>query len=420
MDLIRLDDTSFYPDVDALVEGYDSLIWTERFLEAGEFELHTSDIAYIHDAIPVDSLVSHRDTREVMIVESHNITEDDDGNTELVVKGRSLESFLEQRVLDIRSGKTIRMLKQYTSVGAAEVLVWNAFCNPNSGAHSNVITDQSDHDPDDRIPNTRVTESTRSGYTLKQWHLEAGYVYSKLLEILAFDDLGIRCRRPIGIETDYDTTEVMVVTVDTDGTGNVNRTSTPDVDKLLFNIYDGTDRTLGQLDVDPIVFSKDLGQLVRPEYLFTKANNKNIGFVTSALIGDYFYPDAGARALLTGLKRRVLFIDIGDTYSSDPDPDAGFPEDIHGAPYDSAGDYIPTYVHAEDKSEAMIKRRRNTFYFNCESSPDDKIQYKRDYFLGDKVTLLADYGVQKTAVVNEYIRTEDETGDRGYPTLAIN
>jgi hypothetical protein len=43
----------------------------------------------------------------------------------------------------------------------------------------------------------------------------------------------------------------------------------------------------------------------------------------------------------------------------------------------------------------------------------------QDYYLGDQVTLIADYGVSQTMQVEEVIRIQDADGDRTYPTLTV-
>lgn len=418
MDLIKLDGTTFLPALGGLIEGYSSLIWTERYLQNGEFELTTYDITETKNALPEDTLLSIRNSREVMIVESRTISWDQEGKRVLVVRGRTLETFLEQRVIDGISGKAYRLQKQYSSVGAAEILIWNALCNPNSGPHSDVVSDGSYHDPNDRIFNTRVSESTTPGQPAKTWHVETGYVYPKVLEILASDDLGIRTIRPRGNPAVDDPQHRTIISVATDGTGIITRTDTTNVKKLLFDIYDGVDRTTGQTAREPVVLSYDDDDLINPEYLWTKANKKNIGYVTSNIVGGYFYFDQGAEDKV-GLARRVLWIDISDKAGDDPDSGSVI-IGLHGEPIQTGPDFIDTYTLAEQRSQSMVKRRRNTFYFNGEANPDSKYAYKTDFYLGDKITLMAGYDTTETAIVSEYIRTEDENGDKGYPTLVIN
>jgi hypothetical protein len=74
--------------------------------------------------------------------------------------------------------------------------------------------------------------------------------------------------------------------------------------------------------------------------------------------------------------------------------------------------------NADDALRAL-KRQRRVSMFTGNISPMAPYQFKRDYNLGDLVTLYGDYGQVEIMMVNEYIRTEDAEGDRGYPGLTL-
>ena len=101
MDFVRLGaaySTSYHPD--QLIEGYISLIWTERFQNPGEFQLKSYDIDRMKDLLPVDTLVSHLETKEVMRVETHLIEmegEGEDATPVITITGRTAYAILEDR-----------------------------------------------------------------------------------------------------------------------------------------------------------------------------------------------------------------------------------------------------------------------------------------------------------------------------------
>lgn len=397
MDLFVLDPDTFYPG--HLIIGYDSLIWTERFLEAGEFELKSYDIPNTLAKLPKKTLVSHRDTREVMMVESCTISTDDDGIKTITVKGRTLETFLEQRVIQMESGHTYKMLQDYSSMGAAEVLIWNALVSTSA---QDVVTNFLERDPLDHVPNLIVTQKVAPGLDTKSWYVETGYVYPKVIEILARDDLGIRCIRPKN-DIDYDDpTIVTKVTVSTSGLdiGTITRDDINNVKKLQINIYDGTDKSEEgtELPNDRIIFSYHQGYLGDPEYLFTINVKKNVGFWATTESFETSYYDLGADTL-EGLDRRYLLIDFGS----------------------DLGTASPAMENsARQKTEARVKRRRAQFFFNASASETIPYSYKGDYDLGDKVTLIAEYGTNVTATITEFVSTEDAEGERGFPTLVVD
>ena len=56
--------------------------------------------------------------------------------------------------------------------------------------------------------------------------------------------------------------------------------------------------------------------------------------------------------------------------------------------------------------------------FSGEILAGNSYKYGIDYSLGDKVTVINEYGIRGTAVVSEITEVEDETGYSIYPTLS--
>ncbi len=70
-----------------------------------------------------------------------------------------------------------------------------------------------------------------------------------------------------------------------------------------------------------------------------------------------------------------------------------------------------------EKGEVALRQTERVELFDGTISAESPYEYTKDYFLGDKVTILAEYDFAQTMRVSEYIRTEDSEGDRGYPGL---
>jgi hypothetical protein len=81
-----------------LVHDIDTKLWVERYRSAGEFKFTGSPTTDLRAALPVGALISHTNTYDIMIVENHEIVEDKTKDPILTISGRSLASFLEQRV----------------------------------------------------------------------------------------------------------------------------------------------------------------------------------------------------------------------------------------------------------------------------------------------------------------------------------
>lgn len=408
MYLYRLGSTIFKP-LD-LIEGWDSLIWTERYREAGEFELRSYNVDEIMTLLPTGdpsvkpSMVCIQDSREAMIVESHEISYDDDHRRVCITKGRTVESFLEQRVFALLSNSPVKMQKGYSDYGAILVIIWNSLVN---STINDVIFGNSNHESTDSIPNLSVTDSTDVSLGNKSWWIESDYVYPKVLDFLSRNNLGIRCIRPNTVGP------LQVVSVDS--TGAITRTSTSNVTDLCVDVYNGHDRTKDQTARNQVIFAESQGHVVGSRYLFSLKNYKNVGYITSGALHGFLYwdtPDGGVTAgdssTWAGLKKRVNLYDGGSKWGAT-------------TPAIGTTKYDDTVAAMTQKAEHKVKRHRKINWYDGELSPDIPYVYNVDYFLGDKVSFIGDYGVSKNVKVAEYTRIHDTTdGERAFPTLLFD
>lgn len=441
MDFVRLGaaySTTYTPD--KLIEGYNSLIWTERFDQFGEFELKSFDIDGLLSQLPEDTLVSHLDTKEVMIVETHSIEmvgEGADARPEITVRGRSAGMILEHRYVNSTYQTKRTMRRTYTAKDALAVLLWQAV-NNNSGKD---VT-RGDTDPDtatelndyswstiDDIPSVMVTDAvpTASAGTARWWQLEQGILWPQFQKIMLDFDLGFRLVRPVSPNPGVGVSVASALAT----RGNITRTSYSDITQLRFEIYQGVDRTA------TVQLSQLQGHVDKPQYLFSKRDYKTMVELMSGTIGVAdVYRDSTEQAY-SGWKRRAMTFDAG-TPELPPQPDK--PDDLGKNPtaaqkdayYDAIAawkikmgkwrnkrDTIYANFRAEQSKKALVelKKARRVNMFSGDMSILSPYQYKTHYNLGDKIMLFGDYGKTAAMIVTEYVRTEDANGDRGYPGL---
>lgn len=360
MDIYRLDPTTY--DSPTLVEGFTSKIWTERYVTPGEFQFQTPKIEEMMAALPIDCLISLRDTEEVMMVDTHLIEEDEDGFDALTVKGVSVDGFFNDRVSSYDFSSTVRptpdpggsyaqpqtiivQLLHYAGVGSTPP-AWPAL-------HSGDI-----------LPNVSVVDgiTTLPGVIYSDG---SGNTQERILKLLGQYGWGIRQIRP----------------------------SSPGND-MVVEIYEGSDLTA------TVNFHVDRGDVTSPSYLISKRNYKTVAYVY-APIGARAVWLPGTSAFTTGFARRVLYVRADDL----TEVPAG------GATADSMLD---------QRGRDELQKYNQTFWFDGEISNLSEYKYKVDYNLGDLVTMRGNYGVSKVMRVNEFIRTEDAKGEEsGYPTLVL-
>lgn len=405
MDVLRLTTQSSSWRVDEIVEGYSSLIWTERYLDHGEFEMKTYKVKETRALIPEGSLITLMDTHEIMMVENHAIDIDDDGIAFLTVTGRSFETFLEQRVLfPPEFNIPWEVFRTYTVSEMASLLAWNALVN-NSAEDPTYAGFTKE--TKDRIPYFMVTDSTTIVSEATEWWLETGYVYPKFRDILTIGGLGVR-----NIRQCNSTGNEMTFNVTTGANrGLVTKVTQANITYTRMDIYNGTNRTKYQSDVPPVIFVYDSGDINNTSYLFSNKDYKTTvlyvtenGNLALPFVGGGFNPYPHFLPPYTGassLSRRVLLMVIGEG------------EELPG------GD--PLYAKfASQYAITELAKHTMTAIFDGVISPNAQQKYGEDYFLGDTVTLMAEYGYENSMMVTEFVRTEDMEGDRGFPTLALN
>ncbi len=439
MDVVRLGErytTNFEPD--ELVEGYSSMIFTERHIEYGDFQLKTYDIANTAALLPEETLISHRETGDVHMVEDHSIDLDELGRPQLVITGRSIDMYIDHRYVESNYNKRRQMRKAYSAMGAAAVLLYNAFDN-NSGKD---VTrgDKDGETPElndyswntlDRIPNVCITDSAVDDGDVREWFLNEGMLGPQLKEILTKGRMGIRIIRPMGTSG-----KVLTVKSALAERGDIVRTQTDDIQMLRFDLYTGLDRTVNQSTNPRVQFRALHDDLDKIKRLVSKKDYKTIVEIISSVGGADVARNATERDF-SGLRRRVMAYDAG-TPDLPPEPQkpAELGKNATRAQREQRQEDMDTWIEkhaiwdnkrdrivadfktANEKAadRELIKARRINM-LSGDISPLAPYKFKVDYNLGDKVTLVDDDGFEQTMVVAEYIRTDDDEGDHGYPGL---
>jgi Siphovirus ReqiPepy6 Gp37-like protein len=391
MDIYRLDPNTYLPN--ALLEGYSSMIWTERHVGRGDFELKTAEVFPTMEFLPEGTLLGLRDSPEIMVVETRSISVDAEGLSELTIVGKTFETFLENRILLAAVYNTPWLTtKAYTPSEVVELLLWTYLVNTTGEDPSRpawVIDNKTG------LPNVVVTDSTTISETPQQWWFEEGAVYPLFQDLMILGDVGIRNIRPNNTTGD-------IIRFDTSRTaarGNVIKTTTSNISQIRLDVYNGTDRSRLQSSREPVMFHYDSGHIDNPSYLFSTTDYKTMATISASFGSVNVYPPSvrERNANATGFDRRVLFIDGGDIGDQD----------------------YNTFVNSlVQKALIELKKHSKVRLFDGAISPVSPYEFRKDYFLGDYVTLLARFGFDQTMRVSEYVRTEDAEGDRGYPGLS--
>lgn len=356
MDFISLD-ANYRPN--KLIEGWESLIWTERYIDNGDFELKTFDIGNTRTLLPLGSCVSLQDTREVCMVESHQIDKDEDGSPLLTVTGRSLETFYENRIT-ITAANPIKN----STTGDTQATTINNNTAPYAATRIMYNGRTNTLDANEVINNVNETFSNdaNSVSDTADRQIARADVYSELKKLLDEDNSGIRCIRPAAASTST----------------------------MTFNVYKYWSGFSPLTNMALDVLSGHFTGALR--YTWSIRDMKTAVYVASNQ--EFVKVFASGASGYSDLQHRVALLDATD---------------ITTKTSTSAG-----MLKARGKS--FLNAHKQTFAFDGKVSPDIPYTYNVDYGLGDRFKIRGDFGAEDTVQVVEYIRAQTKDGEVGYPT----
>lgn len=347
----------------AVIDLYESLIWTDRYAANGDFELVVPSLNQYRRLLVPGTKLALTDSDRVMTIETADIKTDAEGRTLLTATGISLENMLEDRVAT--DGVS------WMTTGAKWVLtgtpgnvcrqIFDLICRQgilNIGDIVPFIQNGSFY------PTGSIAETTSSF----SFEIPMVSVYKAIKDICDQYDLGLRLIR--------------------DG----------DKSKLYFEIYTGDDRTTQQSVRPAVIFSPEFDNLQNISEMTSLADMKNIAYVFSKT-GSLIVYGEGATSDTSGFDRRVLQVD-----ATDSDLPAG----------------AAMNALMLKRGQEALAAHRPLSALDGEISQFSKYKYMRDYRLGDLVEMRNSDGATNLMRVTEQLFVSDAQGDRSYPTLSIN
>ena len=252
-------------DAIKVFDTYNSLIWTDRYNEYGDFEIYTPMTDDILTYMRQGYYLQRKDSDHVMIIESLKVTTDIDEGSNLTVTGRSLESLLERRI--IWGQKTVN---GSLHDGIKTLLTENIISPSNADRKISPFMFQDSTDP------TILALTIDAQYT-------GDNLYETIQKICAERDIGFR------------------VTLN-------------DSKQFVFELYMGVDRSYNQTSNSYVVFSPKFDNLISSNYIESKKPLKNVTLVGGEGEGsERRYTAVGNVA---GISRREIFTDARDISSN--------------------------------------------------------------------------------------------------------
>ncbi|AWN05456.1 minor tail protein [Streptomyces phage Moozy] len=345
----------------AVIDQFESLIWTERFAAFGDFQMDIESTPATRTLLSLGTLLAMNESYRVMMVETIEDELDSDGRRMLSVKGRSIEAILLDRVAKESTSDLTTSPKWSITDEPADVArkIFHDICV------TGVL------DPADVIP--FINEGT---------FLPPGTVAEPI--------------DPITIELDPTTVYDAIEDLCNIWSMGFRMLRNFDASELWFDIYMGSDRTTGQTTLAPVIFTSSLDNLQDIKELKTIDKAKNVAYVYSPAGFLKVYP-VGVDEDVAGFERHVLVVNATDITSETTD--------------------IPGALLQKGMEE--LAKNRVSQSLDGEIAQNSQYKYGVHYNLGDIVEMRTDNSTNNMRVT-EQIFVSDQQGERAYPTLSLN
>jgi hypothetical protein len=362
-----------------VIDEFASVIWTERYYGDSEVELTVPLTTEMIQKISVGSFLSLEGSDEIMILESMNIE-----GGKIKFSGISLLPWLNNRF--VRTSANHEDKHWYLEGGTAGWTLWAIvyyMCCVGSPYLTGAAPTGIDNPQRLAIPGLGLRDYDNSGPTIKVG-VPFGPVYDALREIATSYEIGMQITLDAVSDTSY---------------------------LLGFRNYKGLNRSSAQSENPVVRFSPQMDSFTDIKELQSIAAFKTL--VYSFAPG--LRPEEGQPSLTTvpGLSSLT-----GSQYTGfDLRALQLFADDVTT---DMVGGSQANLVNILN-SRAYDALTTNHFVKTVDGEivPENQFQYGVHYHLGDIIEVEGNTGVVQTARITEYIRSQDNAGEKAYPTVAM-
>ncbi len=221
----------------AIIDAYESLLWTDRYNKPGDFEIYTPVAEFALQYPVAHNYLQIRESEHTMIIEDITIESNVETGNHIKIVGRSLESILDRRII----------WQQTTINGSLQEgikkLITDSIINPSVEAR--------------KISNFVFEDSTDAAIT--ELTMDNQYTGDNLLEV---------------IQTLCEANEIGF------------RIFLDDQNQFVFKLYKGTDRSYRQETLPYVVFKPSFENIVNSNYSDIQSAAKNVTLIAGEGEGD--------------------------------------------------------------------------------------------------------------------------------------
>lgn len=350
-----------------IVDGYESFIWTERFNECGDFSLTVTPDSHVLNSLIYPNYLMLKGSNSLMCIEDYELNQKWQEGDFVTVTGRTIDSILDTR----------RVYYPLTFDNATVQTCLETILNQNVLSPSMVERKYSYIQYGGASPRTTSTQYT--GEFFGEDVLEA------VQTLCGVADCGIQ------MLPDYTTR------------------------KFVLSFYDGTDRSTSQDIIPPVVFSPKYENLIGAKYYKSPLSLANAAVIHGEDLEVKTV--SGEEEITTNVP---MYAYVGNSSLRDRDR---IEISIENTGLSSKRDDENSYSEAEykklleDAANTELSTYKVTETFSGDVEPLRQFVYGRDFFLGDIVQVMDDYGHDGKLRVSEVVQSEDSNGYLITPTF---
>lgn len=336
-----------------LIDTFESLLWTERFNGAGNFEIYSPvDLVLLQQA-KQNYYAWLKDSDQTMIIEEIQIATEVETGAHMMISGRSLESILDRRIIWQQT-----ILNGNLQNGIKKLLDENVISPALADRKIAGFIFEASTDP--AITNLTI----RAQYT-------GDNLYDTIVTICDSYHIGFQ------------------ITLN-------------DKNQFVFKLYAGSDRSYDQIKNPYVVFSPKFENIIDSNYIESDKTLKNVVLVAGEDSGS----SRKTRIVGSGtdLNRREIYADARDIQSETQEGT------LTEAEYNS---------QLDQRGQEVLAEHSITKSFEGQVEATKMFVYGQDFFKGDIVQIVNEYGMEEKVRVAEFVRAQDTTGYNTYPTFSV-
>lgn len=361
-------------ELQSVVDNYESLVWTDKAKECGDFELYMYYDPDLWNMIKLGTFLRIQDSEHTMMVNKRDLKDTFEDAPRMIFTGKSMEYITARRVV----------YKQIDVTGTPGDIV-NKLLDENCIEGPNL----QQFAPDPTNPSKKYRGITGLYRDVSNWQQELGpnqisqqYLGQNIYE--AISELVKTYSSPMCYLFVHHT----------------------DDNKWRWRLGTGIDRSWNQGNNDWVTFSSDFNNLKSSEFAQDNEKYANAFYVTGADPGDgkprmtipieRAIDNTPQGGFISGTKRIEKWIDGSNVKLKD--------DNNHDVPMQTYMNELQSYGYAS------MREYVTETSFTGDVDPNVQWTYMRDYYIGDIVNVIDDMGNGAMCAINGMTVTSDKNG----------